>query len=996
MESTSSGGERSRFAPIPRVEGLEARKLLAAVVYQPLTSAELTAALNGAQLGDTIILRAGTTYTGSFALPNKASGSGYITIQSSALSSLPQAGTRVGLADAANMPQIVASPGGAAIRTVPGAHHFKFVGVDVKAPADNSFIYNLILLGDSGPNQDTMAEVPHDLVFDRCIIRANSTMQGVRRGIALNSASTDVLSSYLWGFKEAGADSQAIAGWNGPGPFNIINNYLEGAGENVIFGGADPSIPNLVPSDIVVRRNHFFKPLSWKVGDPSYAGTPWTIKNLFELKNAQRVTVEGNILEHNWVHGQVGFAVLLTPRNQNGTAPWSVVQDVAITNNVIRGTSSVFNNLGFDAPFTSQQTKRVRIENNLMYDIGGPQWGGDGRLYQMLDRTADYTINHNTGIQPGTALVGAGGAHTGFVFTNNLQAHGSYGVFGDNVGVGNAALNTYFPGAVFQKDVLMGGQANASLYNQYPGGWNPTSLAFPSSWNGVMVNQASPGANFAGYKVVAGSAYDNAGTDGKDIGADIDAVAAATAGAISGVWSAPTAPSPGGPYNVNEGSSITLAGTSLPGAQLQWDLNYDGTTFDVDASGPNPVFSAANIDGAATRTIAARTTTANVRTTTVRIANVAPRATFAAGAAVALGTPSSVSFSNRTDPSPADVAAGFRYSYDFNNDGDFTDAGDVANSSSASASFTFASAGTFGVRGRISDNDGGFTGYTTAVTVSPASGSTVTLSATADAHVRDGSFAGTNFGSATILEVKRHTSGFNRQAYFRFNLASLANITSAKLRLHGRLTSTVTGGLDAAVYPVSNTGWTESTLTFNNRPAAGGTALSQVRIVGTTAKYYEFDVTNYLKQQKAAGKTLVIFVVKATVSNAGLMNFSSRNASSNRPQLLVAQTPLKTLVVSSNALNVNEGSSSSFSVRLGAQPTANVTVTIARQSGDGSLTSSLTSLLFTPTNWNTARTVSILAGQDADATNGSATFTLSASGYAVRSVVATEVDDEIA
>jgi hypothetical protein len=291
---------RRLYVSTGRVEGLEARKLLsafvpstqpgqasasspvgfesplaaAATVYQPLTSSELTAALNSAQLGDTIILKAGTTYSGSFTLPNKASGSGYITIQSSALTSLPQTGTRVGLADAANMPKIVASPGGAAVRTAPGAHHFKFVGVDVKAPADNSFIYNLILLGDSGPNQDTMAEVPHDLVFDRCVIRANSTTQGVRRGIALNSASTDVLNSYLWGFKEVGADSQAIAGWNGPGPFNIINNYLEGAGENVIFGGADPSIPNLVPSDIVVRRNHFFKPLSWKIGDPELRRHP--------------------------------------------------------------------------------------------------------------------------------------------------------------------------------------------------------------------------------------------------------------------------------------------------------------------------------------------------------------------------------------------------------------------------------------------------------------------------------------------------------------------------------------------------------------------------------------------------------------------------------------------------------------------------------------------------------------------------------------------------
>ena len=70
----------------------------------------------------------------------------------------------------------------------------------------------------------------------------------------MNSARTAVVDSYLSNLHEVGADSQAIAGWNGPGPFKIVNNYLEGAGENVMFGGADPRIPNLVPSDIEIRK----------------------------------------------------------------------------------------------------------------------------------------------------------------------------------------------------------------------------------------------------------------------------------------------------------------------------------------------------------------------------------------------------------------------------------------------------------------------------------------------------------------------------------------------------------------------------------------------------------------------------------------------------------------------------------------------------------------------------------------------------------------------
>ena len=97
-------------------------------------------------------------------------------------------------------------------------------------------------------------------------------MKGGRRGIALNGGAMAVVDSYLADFKEVGADSQAICGWNGPGPFKIVNNYLEAAGENVMFGGADPSVRNLVPSDIEIRRNTLTKPLTWRIGDPDYAG----------------------------------------------------------------------------------------------------------------------------------------------------------------------------------------------------------------------------------------------------------------------------------------------------------------------------------------------------------------------------------------------------------------------------------------------------------------------------------------------------------------------------------------------------------------------------------------------------------------------------------------------------------------------------------------------------------------------------------------------------
>ena len=118
--------------------------------------------------------------------------------------------------------------------------------------------------------------VPHNLVVDRCYIHGDPTV-GQKRGIALNSASTTIVNSYISDIKAAGQDSQAVGGWNGPGPFVIENNYLEAAGENIMFGGSDPSIHNLVPSDVTFRRNHLSKRLDWR-------RSKWSVKNLFELR----------------------------------------------------------------------------------------------------------------------------------------------------------------------------------------------------------------------------------------------------------------------------------------------------------------------------------------------------------------------------------------------------------------------------------------------------------------------------------------------------------------------------------------------------------------------------------------------------------------------------------------------------------------------------------------------------------------------------------------
>lgn len=467
------------------------------------------AALDAAKPGDVITLEAGAVFSGPFRLPNKP-GSGWVIVRSSASdSSLPPPGTRVDPSYAGVMPKLVAASG-AVITTAPGAHHYRFIGIEIH-PRKGAFLYNLVQLGTAEP---AVEKLPHHIIFDRCYLHGDPK-KGTRRGIAMNARDVAVIDSYLADFKEAGADSQAIAGWNGPGPFKIVNNYLEGAGENVLFGGADPSIPNLVPSDIEIRRNQFTKPLSWKVGDPSYAGMPWTIKNLFELKNARRVLVEGNLFEHNWVHAQSGFAILFTVRNQDGSAPWSVVEDVTFTQNVVRHAASGINILGRDDTHPSQQTKHILIKNNLFYDIGGARWGGDGRLVQLLEGTVGVVIDHNTALQTGTILMVDGAAHMGFVFRNNIVPHNTYGIIGSGLGVGKPTIAMYFPGGLIRKNVIVGGNAA-----QYP----PDNFFPPSLGDVGFVDRAR-----GDYRLAPFSPYRRAGSDGKDPGVDFDALGGAKA-----------------------------------------------------------------------------------------------------------------------------------------------------------------------------------------------------------------------------------------------------------------------------------------------------------------------------------------------------------------------------------------------------------------------------------------------------------------------------------
>jgi hypothetical protein len=478
---------------------------------------DLQAYIDRARPGDVLLLEPGATYVGNFtlpALPPQPSNipAEFITIRSAADDSNFAGTDRVGPEHLKWMPILRSPSVESALATRPGAHHWRLQWLAFQANAEGAG--NIISLGDGGDDLRDLAKVPHHLQLDGLIIRGDPA-KGQKRGIGLNSADTTIRNSDIRDIKADGQDSQAICGWNGPGPFVIENNYLEAAGENVMFGGADPSIRDLVPSDITIRRNYMTKPLEWR-------GSRWTVKNLLELKNARRVLIESNVFENNWVAAQTGYALLFKPQNQDGRAPWTEVTDVTFQFNIVRHSSSAISINGHDYQYPSGQLRRLQIKNNLFFDIDAARWDGEGRFLKVGDGPADVVVDHNTVIQSGSVLQLYGSDKDGrprviqnFQLTNNLTLHNEYGIIGDSAGVGNTAIAAYLNHGDIRRNVLAGGDAS-----RYP----PDNL-FPSV-SELMSQFVDTAAN--DYRLRDTSRYRSAATDGSALGADIVSLKART------------------------------------------------------------------------------------------------------------------------------------------------------------------------------------------------------------------------------------------------------------------------------------------------------------------------------------------------------------------------------------------------------------------------------------------------------------------------------------
>jgi PKD repeat protein len=104
----------------------------------------------------------------------------------------------------------------------------------------------------------------------------------------------------------------------------------------------------------------------------------------------------------------------------------------------------------------------------------------------------------------------------------------------------------------------------------------------------------------------------------------------------------------------------------------------------------------------------------------------------------------------------------------------------------------------------------------------------------------------------------------------------------------------------------------------------------------------------------------------------------------------------KYIETSTNALDITEGSTNSFQVRLNSQPDASVTVSVSRVSGETNVqvAAGSASVIFATTNWNAWQPVYIAALIDANTNNGTATIQCADAGglYNPTNILATQID----
>ncbi|MFF9172911.1 glycoside hydrolase family 48 protein [Streptomyces sp. NPDC014793] len=177
--------------------------------------------------------------------------------------------------------------------------------------------------------------------------------------------------------------------------------------------------------------------------------------------------------------------------------------------------------------------------------------------------------------------------------------------------------------------------------------------------------------------------------------------------------------------------------------------------------------------------------------------------------------------------------------------------------------------------------------------------------------------------------------------------------------------------------------------TFSQGDAVPLAATAAAADGATMAKVEFYDDTTLLGTDTSAPYALSVSSLAVGSHSLVAKAYDSLGASAESTPVGITVASGPAVVASPTQLGVQQGKSGTFDVKLSTQPSANVTVGVARTGGNTGLSvTGGSSLTFTPANWSTAQKVTVTA--DSSGT-GSATFTASATGHSKATVTVTEL-----
>jgi len=163
--------------------------------------------------------------------------------------------------------------------------------------------------------------------------------------------------------------------------------------------------------------------------------------------------------------------------------------------------------------------------------------------------------------------------------------------------------------------------------------------------------------------------------------------------------------------------------------------------------------------------------------------------------------------------------------------------------------------------------------------------SEIILTPTKDAYIQGGSLSNESFGALPNLVVKSNEhDDYTREAYLDFRIDQLAalNIQRATIRLYA---NRVDESLYISLHRIAVNNSAEADITWNNTPDETDEVAVTAVFSSAGPRYYEWDVTDYLTEK--VGASTFSLLVKEGNTNDKIIEFNSREANSNRPQLVI-------------------------------------------------------------------------------------------------------------